>query len=255
MLCDTERMWLARHKRLVAASVAVALLAGGAGALAATQLSSSNPRMAFIDDVASRLHVTPAALRSAIKQALIDRIHAARKAGGPIAPLFGPARFGPGRPGPGALGMLFRGPRFGPGRPGPGALGMLFRGPRFGPGNFGPRRGFGIGVPFGPLAFALGGSAVTKYLGIGGAKLRSDLLAGKSLAQIANATPGKSVAGLESALMAAAKTQLDSVVRAGYMTSTQEEKRLAALSRKLSMLVDRSFKLPGGGRWYGFRVP
>ena len=54
-----------RHKlAILAAILAAAALAGGA--YAATQ-SGGNPRQAFINDVARRLHVTPAQLRAALK--------------------------------------------------------------------------------------------------------------------------------------------------------------------------------------------
>ncbi len=73
-------MRLVRSKKLAAGIGAAALLSGGAGAFAATQLGS-NPRQAYINDVASRLHVTPTALTSAMKAARIDQIDAAEKAG------------------------------------------------------------------------------------------------------------------------------------------------------------------------------
>ena len=238
----TETVRLSRHRKLIAGVVALALVCGGAGALAATQLSSSNPRQAFVDDLASRLHVTPGQLTTAVRQAMNDQ---ARRFGSS-------SRFGPRAPG---LGLLFAPQRFAPGRSfGPGALGTLFAPRWLARGRFfGPRRGFGMGFAFGPLALA--SSAAAGYLGITAAKLRSDLFAGKSLAQIASATAGKSVAGLDSALLAAAKAQLDRVVRAGYITGTQEAKRLARLSARLQTLVQRSFKLPAGGHWFAFRAP
>src|SRR5205823_9479933 len=60
------------------ATLAVAALGGGA--YAATQ-SSSNPRQAFLNDVAKRLHVTPQQLQSAVKGAYLDRLQAAVAAG------------------------------------------------------------------------------------------------------------------------------------------------------------------------------
>lgn len=71
------RFWA--NKKFVAVGAAVVLLSGSAGAFAATQLAS--PRQAYINDVASRLHVTPTALTSAMKQAMIDQVNAAQKAG------------------------------------------------------------------------------------------------------------------------------------------------------------------------------
>lgn len=93
----------------------------------------------------------------------------------------------------------------------------------------------------GPVLFGLGGSAATSYLGISDATLRSDLASGKSLAQIASSTPGKSVSGLEAALTAADKARLDKAVSAGWMTSAEEAKALSALTSQLSKLVNHSF--------------
>ena len=54
----------------------------------------------------------------------------------------------------------------------------------------------------GPLA------AAAEYLGVSSAQLRSELRSGKSLAEIANATSGKSSAGLSAVLLATAKEKL-----------------------------------------------
>jgi hypothetical protein len=297
-------MRLPGSKKLVAGVAAVTLLSGGAGAFAATQLSSS-PRQAYINDVARRLNVTPTALTSAMKHAMIDQINAAQKAGKLTAAQASAAKSriesghavggfgGPGGPGPGfASGAR----RSGQGRfacggssttttttstPCKGGPPGGFRGHfgRFscngqstktttststtsatakpcpgGPG-FGQHPGFAIGIGFGPGLFGLGGSALTSYLGISAATLRSDLAAGKSLAQIASAISGKSVSGLELVLRAADKTQLDKTVSAGSMTSAQEAKALSALSSQLSKLVNRSFKFSGAGRFHSSRKP
>jgi hypothetical protein len=45
------------------------------------------------------------------------------------------------------------------------------------------------------------GSVAARYLGIGASKLQADLRSGKTLAQVADATPGKSQAGLIAALV------------------------------------------------------
>lgn len=305
------RFWA--NKKFVVVGAAVVLLSGGAGAFAATQLAS--PRQAYINDVASRLHVTPTALTSAMKQAMIDQINAAQKAGkltvaqadnaksriesGHAVGGFGGAR-GPGfasgawRPlqgrfacggsssttsttttpckgGPsGGFGGHFGRFRFScqarstttttststtitttsmTAKPCPGGPGFRI-GRGFGQG-FG--RGLGRGLGQGPFGF--GGSAVTTYLGISAATLRSDLAGGKSLAQLASAIPGKSVSGLESALTAAEKTRLDKAVSAGWMTSAQEAKALSALSSQVSKLVNRSFKFPAAGRFHSFWKP
>ena len=65
--------------------------------------------------------------------------------------------------------------------------------------------GFPHGGPGGP-----GGdlSAAAPYLGISEDTLRTDLQSGKTLAQIADATSGKSASGLVEALLAADKTRI-----------------------------------------------
>ena len=66
------------------------------------------------------------------------------------------------------------------------------------------------------------------YLGLSEAQLRSELQAGKSLGEIANATPGKSQAGLERTLEAA------------------DRQRLAAVSAKLTTIVAAEVSQVGG---------
>lgn len=66
------------------------------------------------------------------------------------------------------------------------------------------------------------------YLGLGEAQLRSELHGGKSLGEIADATPGKSEAGLEQTLEAA------------------DRQRLAAVSSKLTRVVAAEVSQVGG---------
>src|SRR5207248_11622173 len=68
-----------KHK-LLAGTTVVAVVALGGGAYAATQ-SGTNPRQAFLNDVAKRLNVSPSQLNSALKGAYTDRLNAAVKAG------------------------------------------------------------------------------------------------------------------------------------------------------------------------------
>lgn len=67
--------------------------------------------------------------------------------------------------------------------------------------------GFGHGPGPGPDL-----QAAATYLGISADTLRSDLQAGKTLAQVADATSGKSATGLIDALVAAAKTRITALV-------------------------------------------
>lgn len=203
-----------RH-RLVIVGVVVAFAAAGGGAYAATQ-SNSNPRQAFLNDVAKRLHVSPQRLTAALKGALTDRLNAAVKAGkltqaqanaieqrlehGGAAPFL----LGPG------MGMTrgFRAPH------------MLLGGP----------------APFGH-AGPIGAAAT--YLGLSEATLLKDMQSGRSLAQIAKSR-GKSTAGLERAMAASVTAKLDRAVAAGIVTKSQEQQILSRLSSKFNALIQRS---------------
>jgi len=78
------------------------------------------------------------------------------------------------------------------------------------------------------------------YIGIDRKALRSEL-PGHSLAQVAVAH-GKTVDGLEAALLAAAKTRMDAAVAAGKKTQAQEDAALAKLPSRIDKLVNRVFK-------------
>jgi hypothetical protein len=83
------------------------------------------------------------------------------------------------------------------------------------------------------------GAAVTAYLDITPAQLRTELRAGKSLAQIATAH-GKTAAGLKSAILGAVKTRLDKAVATKRLTAAQETALLDRLSGHLDELLNRS---------------
>jgi hypothetical protein len=80
----------------------------------------------------------------------------------------------------------------------------------------------------------------TTYLGVTGQQLRSELEAGKTLAQIAT-EHGKTAAGLEQAVTSAVKTRLDKAVAAGHLKAATEQKLLTRLATRLDRLVDKSF--------------
>lgn len=86
------------------------------------------------------------------------------------------------------------------------------------------------------------GTTVTTYLGLQPAQIRADLRAGQTLAQIADATPGKSASGLVSAIMAAIKTKLDTAVTANKLSATTESSILANLNTKVTDVVN--------GQWH-----
>jgi ribosomal protein S20 len=209
---------LLKHKLLVGLA-AVLVMAGGGAAYAATQ-TQTNPRQALLNDVAKRLNVSPSQLRSAFQGALLDRLNAAVKAGritqaqadrlkqrieqGAL-PLGGFGHRGFWREGRGPGG------RFGPAGPG-GQLGLA-------------------GTLFGPF------DAAAKYLGLSRGQLLSELRGGKTLAQIAQAQ-GKSVSGLEQALVSAQTARLDRAVAKGELTKGEEQRRLSRLSRRVARLVE-----------------
>lgn len=77
------------------------------------------------------------------------------------------------------------------------------------------------------------------YLGISRRQLSADRRAGRSLAQIADATNGRSATGLIETLVGARKATLARAVASGTMTSAREAKALAKLQRSLTARVQR----------------
>ncbi len=193
-------------KKKLAVGGAVVAAAGLAGGAYAASSSNTNPRQAFINDVAKRLNVSPAQLNSALKGAYQDQLDQAVKSGKltqaqanrlkqrlaqrPLAPI--------------------------------GPWGFRHHG------FFGHRAGLIAGA----------GEAAAKYLGLTEAQLVTQLRDGKSLADIANAQH-KSVSGLEDALKAAIKARLDKAVSANLITSAQEQKILSRVDQRLTKIVNR----------------
>jgi hypothetical protein len=79
-----------------------------------------------------------------------------------------------------------------------------------------------------------------RYLGLLPAQLATELRSGKTLAQIASATPGKSAAGLIEAIVAARKPALDARVAAGSLTQAKADARLARIRSRVTAAVNRS---------------
>jgi hypothetical protein len=215
-----------RSKRmLVVGGAALAVVGGGGAALAAggNPFGGSNDRQAVLNDAAQRLNVKPAELQSALKQAMLDRIDAALKAGRitqeQATELKARVNAGDG------LGPLF-----------PGGHGFEFH-------HGGP-----------PLA---GLDAAATYLGLTPAQLRTQLQSGKTLAQIAKAQ-GKSTDGLKQAMLAGAKQHLDAAVKDGKLTQSQADHILSDLSTRLDDLIQNGFHFrdhdgdhPGGRGFFG----
>jgi hypothetical protein len=105
----------------------------------------------------------------------------------------------------------------------------------------GGRGRFGFGGPAGGL------SAAATYLGLSRAQLFSRLQSGKTLAQIADATSGKSASGLIDALVAQQTSELDAAVKAGRITQALADRVEANLKQRVTELVNGSFDFRGRG--------
>jgi hypothetical protein len=223
-------MPISAKRKLVAGAAGLVVLAGTGGAYAANQSAPSNSpapptaadhaaeQKAFLDDVAGRLHVTTDQLTAALKGAAADRIDAAVKAGKLTQAQGDEAK----KRIESADGPLL----------GPGPLG----GPGHGPGGPGPR---GFGGPFG------GVDGAATYLGLTEQQLRDKLQSGKSLADIAKATNGKTVDGLKAAIKDSLTKRLDQAVKDGHLTSARRDKIVNELSGHLDDIVNNT--PPQGG--------
>ena len=85
--------------------------------------------------------------------------------------------------------------------------------------------------------------AAADYLGLTPTQLFQQLRAGNSLADVAKAQ-GKTVDGLEQAILAAAKTRLDQAVANNRITAAQEQNALDRLKGRLDTLVNRKLGHP-----------
>lgn len=196
-----------RMLRRPAALAAVALVAVAGGGVAYAATSASDPRDALLDDAAKRLNVSPDDLRSALKGAAADQLDEAVQDGKLTQRQADAMKRHLDRDG-------------GPipfGGPPPGGKLML----RVGPG-------------LGPLGRGL--DAAADYLGLSPAQLRKRLAGGDSLADVAQAQ-GKSVDGLEQALVDAAKAELDKAVDAGKLTADQRDALVRDLERHVRDMV------------------
>jgi hypothetical protein len=88
----------------------------------------------------------------------------------------------------------------------------------------------------------------SSYLGISVDALLTQLSSGKSLAQVADATSGKSQAGLVAALVAHEKQELADAVKAGRLTQSQADTIAATLTDRLDAFVTHSGMGPHFGR-------
>jgi hypothetical protein len=193
-----------RRKRTIAIGAAVALAAAGGG-VAYGAAAGNDPQTAVLRDAAQRLNVSPDELRSALEGAFGDQLDEAVKDGKLTQRQADDIKQRIRQHG------LPLGPMGGPGGP---------HGPFGGPG--GP---FGAGL-----------DAAAGYLGLTRAELGRRLMNGRSLADVAKAQ-GKSVDGLEQALVDAAKSDLDRAVADGRLTAGQRDELLKRLREHVDEIV------------------
>jgi hypothetical protein len=198
-----------RSKRTFVAGVAVLALAGGGSAAYATTRSASGTAakaadQPFLVGVANRLHIDANDLLAAMKAEATARVDAAVAAGNLPASAAEQikARI--------AAATLEH------------PLGF------FGPRARHPARG----------AVRVVAQAAAVYAGIDVVDLRSEVFAGKPLAQIAT-EHGKSVAGLKEAIIDAVAKRL---ADAGRLTAEQRQRILDRLKSRIDEIVNRSFK-------------
>ena len=100
--------------------------------------------------------------------------------------------------------------------------------------------GIGVGSATGAKGHHASGvllRAAAQYLQLDRAGLAKGVRSGQTLAQLATAR-GKSVSGLEAAMVAAVKTKLDVGVAAGKLTGAQEQVRLQRVQKLVDRLVN-----------------
>jgi hypothetical protein len=219
-----------KKRMVVAAATTLAVVGGGAAAVAAS--GSGSRGSDFLDSVAKHLGVTPQKLEDATKAAAIDQVNA-DLAAGRITQAQADELKKRIEAGDGVLG-------------GPGRFGG---GPGFPGGPGGP--GFaGKGVIANEVA------AAAKYLGLDESALRTKLENGQSLADVAKAQ-SKDLDGLKSAILDAAKGDLDKAVADKTLTQSQADDILNELKSHIDDVVNANMRLhrdrgPKIGFGFGF---
>jgi hypothetical protein len=213
-----------KHKTMVVAVAAAAVLAiGGAGAIAATgALSPKQESEAVVSDAAEQLGVEPGELSAALKEALKNRVDAAVEAERLTEQQAAELK---------ARIDSDEYPLLGLGRGGPG-----------GPGGPGHLHHFG------------GLDAAASYLGVTEEALRTELMEGQTLAEVAQAK-GKSVDGLVDAMVAAARDDLQQAVTDGRLTDAQRDEIASTLEERIAAKVNGEHGTGRGGPGFGFGPP
>jgi hypothetical protein len=199
---------------------AAGLLAiGAAGGGAYAASSTTDPQDALLDDAAKRLDVSPEKLRSALEDAFAAQLDQAVTDGKLTQK----------------------------------------QADRIKEHGLPPFGGPGLDERHGHIMVGPGLDGAADYLGLSDQQLRTRLMRGRSLAQIAKAQ-GKSVDGLEQALVDAATKRLDEAVDAGDLTAEQRDEMLSHLKDHVDELVQGKGPGPGGPRFerrfgHGFGGP
>lgn len=200
-------------KRTIAIVAASALAALGGG-VAYGAASGNDPQEELLSDAAQRLNVSPDELRSALEGAFGDQLDDAVREGKLTQQQADRMKQAIRRHGL---------PLGGPGGPG------------------GPERHVFLTGPIGP-----GIEAAADYLGLTDAQLRERLHDGRTLAQVARAE-GKSVDGLEQAIVDAAEADLDRAIADGDLTDAERDEMLEHLRDHVDDLVaGKGPRGPGG---------
>jgi hypothetical protein len=225
-----------RNRKRAVIAVLGATLALSAG-VAVAAVRDGGGQAAIIAGAAKRLGISSDKLQNALQQATIDQINAEVKAG-----------------------RLTR-------AQGDELIARVKSGEALG-GLGGPPEGFGHEGPGGPdgHGFELFDAAAS-YLGVSEDSLRGSLFGGSSLAKIAT-EKGKSVSGLEDAIVAAGEKDLQQAVDDGRLTDAQRDQMVSDLRSHVDDLVNatpgRPFEhdgdddggsAPGGSGTDGFAPP
>jgi hypothetical protein len=97
-------------------------------------------------------------------------------------------------------------------------------------------------------------AAAADYLGISNSELRRRLRSGSTLAQVAAATSGRSVAALAEALVASKAARLKAAVASGQVAPAKARARLLGIRRRAAAELNR-VSAPGVGLGVGGYVP
>jgi hypothetical protein len=212
-------------KRAVAIGAAALVVAGGGGAAVAASSGSGSPS-GFLDSVAKHLGVSREKLDDATKAAAVDQVNADLAAG---------------RITDQQADELKK-------RIAAGDVPLLGgeRGLRFGFGGGGPDGPAGIG---GLLKPGIGNAleAAAKYLGLSESDLRGKLNDGQSLAEVAKAQ-NKDVDGLQQAILASAKSDLDAAVKDKRITQAQADRLHDGLKDRIDDIVNGEMRIHRVGR-------